>query len=60
MLCKVEVKKLVLSLLWKMASESAVLTLFGSSFHHWDARTVKSRNFTEQVLFALSNGGTSW
>ena len=35
MLCGVEVRsEQVLSLLQKMASDSAVLTLVGSSFHH--------------------------
>ena len=34
--------KCVWSLLRKMAGESAVLTLVGSSFHHWGTRTGKS------------------
>ena len=29
----------------KMASDSAVLTLVGSSFHHWEAKTENSRDF---------------
>ena len=33
----------------------AVLTLVGSSFHHWGARTEKS----ERALFVLSDGGIS-
>ena len=42
-----------------MESDSAVLTLVGSSFHHWDAKTENSPDLAEQALFALSNGGTS-
>ena len=51
--------KWVLSLLRKMASDSAVLTLVGSSFHHWGATTEKSGSFAERHLLALSDGGTS-
>ena len=51
--------KWVLSLLWKMASDSAVLTLVGSSFHHWGARTEKSCDFAVQALFALSDVSVS-
>ena len=51
--------KWVLSLLWKMASDSAVLTVVRGSFHHWCAKTEKSRDFTERALFSLSDGGTS-
>ena len=40
MLCRVEVKAEHMSLSWEMASDSAVLTLVGSSFHHWGAKTV--------------------
>ena len=43
----------VLNLLWKMASDSAVLTLVGSSFHHWGARTEKSRDIAGRPLFSL-------
>ena len=42
-----------------MASDSAVLTLVGSSFHHEGARTEKSRDFAERPLLALSDGSTS-
>ena len=42
----------------KMASDSAVLTLVGSSFHTWGARTEKSCGFAKQPRFALSDGGT--
>ena len=51
--------KWLLSLLRKMVSDSAVMTLVGASFHHWAARTEKSRDFAEQALFALSDGATS-
>ena len=51
--------KWVLSLLQKMESDSAVLTLVGSSFHHWGNKTEKSCDFAERVLVALSDGGTS-
>ena len=33
--------------LLKMESDSAVLTLVGISFHHWGAKTEKSRDFAE-------------
>ena len=39
-----------------MESDSAVLTLVTSSFHHRGAKTEKRHNF---ALFALSDGGTS-
>ena len=42
-----------------MASDSAVLTLVGSSFHHWGGKTEKSRDFAERALFAVNGGGTS-
>ena len=42
-----------------MESDSAVVTLVGSLFHHWGAESEMSRNFAEQALFALSDGGTS-
>ena len=51
--------KWVLSLLQKMESDSAVLTLVWSSLCHWGAKTEKSCDLDEQSLFALSNGGTS-
>ena len=44
----------VLSLLLKTQSDSAVLTLVGSLFHHWGSRTEKSCDFAAQPLFALS------
>ena len=53
--CGDEVK--VLSLLWKMESDSTVLTLVGSSFHHLGAKTEKSCNFIEWALFSLGDGG---
>ena len=62
MLCFVGLRwslnKWIFSLLWKMVSDSAVLTLVGSSFHHRGA-TTESRNFTEWHLFTLSDGVTS-
>ena len=50
----------VLSLLLKTESDSAVLTLVGSSFHHWGSRTEKSHDFTQWHLFSLSDGSPSW
>ena len=46
--------KWVLSLLWKMASGSAVLTLVGSLFHHWGARTDESLDFAEWPTLVCS------
>ena len=42
-----------------MASDSAVLILVGTSFHHWGTRTGKSHDFAERALFPHSNVGTS-
>ena len=50
----------VLSLLWNIESDSSVLTLVRISFHHWGAKTEKSRNFAEWALFSLSDEATSW
>ena len=58
MLWRVEVKW-VLSLLRKMTSDSSVLTLVGTLFHHWGARTEQSCEFTGKALFPLSDSGTS-
>ena len=52
-------KNWALSLLRKVASDSAVLTLVRGSFHHWGARTEKSSDIAERAVFALSDGGTT-
>ena len=39
-------------------SDSVVLTLAGSSFHHCGAKTEKSWAFVVQTLLALNDGGT--
>ena len=49
-----------MSLLWKMASDSAVLTLIGSLFHNRGAITEKSHDFAKRPLFALTDGSISW
>jgi len=49
----------VLSLLWKLVSDLAVLTWAGSSFHHCGAGTVKSWDLEERCLAVFSEGGTS-
>ena len=61
MLCGVKLKTEQMSLesFAEMESDSAVLTLVGSSFHHWGAKTENSRDFTVRALFSPSNGGTS-
>ena len=47
-----------MSRLQKLASDSAVLTSAGSSFHHCGPRTEKSCDFADRPLLALSDGGT--
>lgn len=41
-----------MSLLRKMESDSAVLTVVGSLFNHSGARTEKSLDFAERAFFA--------